>query len=189
MKIQRKTNDKSVVVFLADGFKEIEALAFTDILRRAEIDTKLVSINETKNVIGSHGISINADITVKELDFNSIEAVVLPGGMPGTLNLQSCKTVIDAIEFAVDNKKTIGAICAAPIILGGLGLLDGKEATCYPGFEDRLLGSHILNEKVVKDGIFITSKGAGTVKEFAECFIQHLKNKEIAEKVISAMQY
>lgn len=174
---------------LANGFEEIEALAFTDILRRAEIDTNLVSIYSSKNVTGSHNITITADIIIDEIDYNRIDAIVLPGGMPGTLNLFDSEKVRKVIEFSVKSKKLVGAICAAPLILGRLGYLKGKQAVCYPGFENELIGAEICDSRVVKDDIFITSKGAGTAHDFASCFIKHIKNCEIANKVISSMQY
>lgn len=178
-----------VYVLLANGFEEIEALAFTDILRRAEIDARTVSIYENKEVTGSHGICVLADATLNDVDKASLDAVVLPGGMPGTLNLQSCDRVTSLIDYAVSSKKYIGAICAAPMILGELGLLKGRKATCYPGFEDKLIGAFATGDRVVKDGLFITSKGAGTVGDFAHCFVSVLKNEEVANKVISSMQY
>lgn len=178
-----------VYVFLADGFEEIEALAFTDILRRAEIEVTTVSVNDDKIVTGSHNISVVADATIKEINLNLMDALVLPGGMPGTINLQSNSDVISLINYAVNNDKYIGAICAAPMILGRLGLLKGKKATCYPGFEEHLIDAEYTGGRVVKDGNFITSKGAGTVQDFAHCFVMNLKNKEIADKVISSMQY
>lgn len=178
-----------VYVFLANGFEEIEALAFTDILRRAEIDVNTVSVNDDNAVTGSHGICVLADIAISDVNMDLIEAVVLPGGMPGTLNLQASDNVISVIDYAVSKDKYVGAICAAPMILGQLGLLNGKKATCYPGFEDTLIGAQASGERVVKDGIFITSKGAGTVQDFAHCFIKTLKDEEVADKVISSMQY
>lgn len=178
-----------VYVMLANGFEEIEALAFTDILRRADIDTFLVSTEKSKTVVGSHNIAVTADIVAKEMNYDKLDAIVLPGGMPGTLNLMASEKVEEALQFAVKNSKFIGAICAAPMILGQLGLLNGKNAICYPGYEDKLIGAEIVNERVVKDGIFITSKGAGTAHDFAACFIKCIKNDEIAEKVISSMQY
>lgn len=178
-----------VYVFLANGFEEIEALAFTDILRRAEIKVSTVSINDNNVVTGSHDISVVADETINNVNKKHIDAIILPGGMPGTLNLQACGEIISLIKYAADNNKYIGAICAAPMILGQLGLLEGKKATCYPGFEKYLTGAITTGERVVKDGIFITSKGAGTVQDFAHCFVTILKDEEVADKVISSMQY
>lgn len=178
-----------VYVMLSNGFEEIEALAFTDILRRADIEAVLVSVTDSKTVVGSHNISVTADIMIKEINYDAFDAIVLPGGMPGTLNLMASENVKCAIKFAVENNKLVGAICAAPMVIGQLGLLKGKRAICYPGFEDKLIGAEIVDERVIKDSIFITSKGAGTAHDFAACFIESLKNKEIAENVIFSMQY
>lgn len=178
-----------VYVFLANGFEEIEALVFTDILRRADIEVNTVSVNDDNIVKGSHGISVVADINVTDVITDLIDAVVLPGGIPGTLNLQACDKVNKLIDYAVKNEKFVGAICAAPLILGERELLKNKKATCYPGFEERLIGACATGERVVKDGIFITSKGAGTVQDFAHCFIKIFKGEEVADNVISSMQY
>ena len=178
-----------VYVFLANGFEEIEALGFVDILRRAEIDVQTVSIYNTNEVRGSHNISVLADICIDAIDIKTIDAVVLPGGMPGTLNLQDSDSVNSILDYAVSSKKYVGAICAAPMVLGQLGYLKGRRATCYPGFEDKLIDATVTNEKVVSDDIFITSKGAGTMQDFAHCFVTLLKNKSTADKIISAMQY
>lgn len=178
-----------IYVLLADGFEEIEALAFTDILRRSQIDVMTVSVNGETKVTGSHGITVLADTVISDVDKSILMGVVLPGGMPGTLNLQSSNETADLIKFAYDNKKYLGAICAAPMILGEMGLLNGKRATCYPGFEKHLAGAITTSEKVVCDGLFITSKGAGTASNFAHCFITELKGKKIADEVIESMQY
>lgn len=178
-----------VYVFLANGFEEIEALGFVDILRRAEIAVKTVSINENNAVCGSHGINVIADVLLNQIEKDNLEAVVLPGGMPGTLNLYENLKVREILELAVKNNKYVGAICAAPMILGQLGYLKSKKATCYPGFEDKLIEAETTCERVVKDGIFITSRGAGTVQDFAHCFIATLKDEDTADNIISAMQY
>lgn len=178
-----------VYVLLADGFEEIEALGFIDILRRGEIEVKSVSVNGDITVSGSHNISVNADCTLNDIDLNCLDAVVLPGGMPGTLNLLNNQKVIDIINYSVKNDKYLGAICAAPMILGKLGILNGKVATCYPGFENELSGAVLSDAPVCKDGKIITSRGAGTVHNFAHCFVSALKNEEIADKIISSMQY
>lgn len=178
-----------VYVFLANGFEEIEALAFTDILRRAEIEVKTVSIYTESIVTGSHGIPVMADITLNDISDAEIEAVVLPGGMPGTLNLKDCAKVIELIRYAYDNGKYVGAICAAPMILGEMNLLNGRRATCYPGFEKYLSGAVATGAKVECDNKIITSKGAGTASDFAHCFITELKDEKLADKVIESMYY
>lgn len=178
-----------VYVLLADGFEEIEALGFIDILRRGEIDVKSVSVNKDNLVTGSHNISVNSDCVLSNVDFDCLDAVVLPGGMPGTTNLLNNDKVIDIIKYALKNDKYIGAICAAPMILGKLGILKDKVATCYPGFENELSGAILSDAPVCRDGKVITSRGAGTVHNFAHCFISTLKNEEIADRIISSMQY
>jgi len=178
-----------VYVLLANGFEEIEALAFTDILRRAEIDVRTVSITSDKQVSGSHGITVLSDITISQVNISDLTAVVLPGGMPGTLNLKGSTQVTELLEYAHSNNKYIGAICAAPMVIGEMGILKHKKATCYPGFEKHLIGADVVNEKVVIDGKVITSKGAGTVADFAHGFVTELKDKKTADNIISSMQY
>ena len=177
-----------VYVFLADGFEEIEALAPVDILRRGGIEVKTVGIG-SKTVTGSHNISVLCDLPENEVDFYSIEAVVLPGGMPGTLNLEKSITVNKAIDFACKNGKIIGAICAAPSILGKKGLLSGKNATCFPGFEKYLSGARVLDTPVVRDGEIITSCGAGAALEFGFCLLAALKDEPAADKLRQNMKY
>lgn len=178
-----------VYVLLAEGFEEIEALAFVDILRRANIDIMTVSVNESRYVAGSHKITVVTDEVIADIDKQMLDAVVLPGGMPGTLNLQSAEEVISLIEWAYDNNKYIGAICAAPMVLGELNMLSGKKATCFPGFEKHLKGATVTTDKVAVDGKIITAKGAGAASDFAHAFICELKGKEIADEIITLMQY
>ncbi|MBR6523066.1 MAG: DJ-1/PfpI family protein [Clostridia bacterium] len=174
-----------VYVFLADGFEEIEALAPVDILRRAKIDVKTVSINDTLSVTGAHGITVQADILLKDVSEDS-QMLVLPGGMPGTLNLQKCQPLCDMLKKA---EGFVAAICAAPSVLGGLGLLKGKKATCYPGFEDKLDGAEYVDESVVVSGKVITSKGAGTAHLFGFTLLSLLKEENEAEKLRKTMMY
>ncbi|MEG2429540.1 MAG: DJ-1/PfpI family protein, partial [Oscillospiraceae bacterium] len=138
-----------IYVFLADGFEETEAITTIDYLRRCELDVKTVSIKAPLApvagliVTGSHKIKILADITANDVNLEEIDMIVLPGGMPGTLNLEMSTIVNTAIDYCVKNNKFIGAICAAPSILGHKGLLNGKNATCFTGFEDELLGANV----------------------------------------------
>lgn len=156
-----------IYVFLANGFEEIEAIATIDILRRCDLEVTTVGIG-SKNIKGAHGISILADIEDTLAAPNQmVDAVVLPGGMPGTLNLEKSKVVQGFIDYAVDNNKLICAICAAPSILGHKGLLKGKKAVCFPGFEQQLIDAQLVDMPVVKDGNVITAKGAGCVFDFA----------------------
>lgn len=174
-----------VYVFLADGFEEIEALAPVDILRRGSVDVKTVSVNDTLIVTGAHGITVRADILLKDV-CESAEMLVLPGGMPGTLNLQKCQALCDML------KKTDGyvaAICAAPSVFGGIGLLKGKKATCYPGFEDKLEGAECVSDPVVVSGKTVTSKGAGTAHLFGFTLLSLLKGENVAEQLRKTMMY
>lgn len=167
-----------VYVFLAHGFEETEAIAPIDILRRAELDVKIVGVG-SRVVEGAHHILIGSDIEEKDvvLDDN-LEMIVLPGGMPGTLFLEKSETVQRAIDFCVKNNKKIGAICAAPSILGHKGLLQGKRAVCYQGFEEQLLGAEVLNQPTCVDQNIITGKGAGVAVEFGLTLLQELTSKE-----------
>ncbi len=174
-----------VVVFLANGFEEVEALATVDLLRRAEAEVVTVGI-ENKAVCGAHGIKVVADITDTEFIYdNQIEMVVLPGGMPGTTELEKAICVNQALENAQRDGKWIAAICAAPSILGHKGFLRGKKACCYPGFEEQLIQGNAVSERVVQDDNIITARGAGCVFEFAAKLIEVLKGKEAADKVSS----
>ena len=177
-----------VYVFLADGFEEIEALSPVDILRRGGVDVKTVGIGSDK-ITGSHGITVPCDLSEKEVSLDNIEAIVLPGGMPGTVNLEKSDTVNNAIDFAYQNGKIIGAICAAPSIIGKKGMLSGKNATCFPGFEQYLLDAHILDLPVVSDGNIITSCGAGAALEFGFYLLEALKDKSTASSLRRSMKY
>lgn len=174
-----------VYEFLAEGFEEIEALAPVDILRRAGVEIKTVSVTGKKEVTGSHGITVSADILFDEIA-ESPEMLILPGGMPGTLNLQGFKPLCDMLVAA---DCYIAAICAAPSVFGALGLLKGKKAICYPGFEDKLIGAEIVDAPVVISGRVITSKGAGTAHLFGFALLSLLKNSDEAEKLRKSMMY
>lgn len=177
-----------VYVFLAEGFEEIEALTPVDILRRGKVEVKTVGVGN-KNIISSHGICVTADITSDELsELNNIEAVILPGGMPGTLNLEKNETVINAVKYCFENNKLIGAICAAPSILGHLGILKGKRATAFPGFEKALDGADFYNDYVSHDGMIITARGMGVSVDFALELLSVLKGKETADNVKNSIQ-
>lgn len=156
-----------VYVFLADGFEETEAIVPIDILRRGELDVATVGVTG-QVVTSSHGVPVVCDVLACEiLPDETCEAVILPGGMPGTLNLEKSEKVKEFILWAIENKVVIGAICAAPSILGHMGLLKDKKATCYMGFEEQLYGAETLKEQVVKDGNIITACGAGAAFDFA----------------------
>lgn len=149
-----------IYMFLADGFEEIEALCPLDLMRRASLPVTTVGIGG-RSITGAHGITVSADIADAAYVGDDADMIFLPGGMPGTLNLAASETVTRAIRDAASNGKYIAAICAAPSILGDMGLLNGKKAVCYPGFEDRLTGAEIPDERVVLDGKLLTAKGMG----------------------------
>lgn len=176
-----------VYVFLADGFEEIEALATVDVLRRADLSVCTVGIGKT-DVIGAHNMIVKADIVDSALSLANATAIVLPGGMPGTLNLEASASVQAAIAHAITNKLPIGAICAAPSILGHAHLLNGVRATCYPGFEEDLYGADVSTRAVVTDGLFTTAKGAGVAIDFALELVTRLKGESIAAQIREAMQ-
>lgn len=164
-----------IYVFLANGFEEVEGLATVDILRRFELSVKTVGVGG-KSITGSHGITVLCDLDINEIEPDGkIEAVVLPGGMPGTTNLEKSSKVQAFVDYAYSNKKLLCAICAAPIILGHKGLLRGYEAICFPGFESELTDAIISDKFVYKDGLIITAKGVGSAIEFglkiAEFFV------------------
>ncbi|MBO5321730.1 MAG: DJ-1/PfpI family protein [Clostridia bacterium] len=177
-----------VYLFLADGFEECEALTPLDILRRGGVTVKTVSIGN-EFITGAHGITVKCDILENDILLNEdLEAVILPGGMPGTINLENNQTVRNAVSFAETHGKLICAICAAPKILGGMGLLEGKNATCFPGFEEELKGAVISDKFVVIDSNIITAKGAGVAFEFGFEILAHLKDSETADSLKKQMQ-
>ena len=180
-----------VYMFLAEGFEEIEALCPLDLLRRAGVKVMTVGVGG-KVIRGSHGIEVIADITTYEADAllskNPADMVILPGGMPGTLNLKADECVGRFIDYAAKNDRYLAAICAAPSILGELGLLKGKEATCYPGFEDSLAGATLSDKKVAVDGKFITAKGMGVSLSFGLALVELLVSKEKADELFAAVQ-
>lgn len=178
-----------VYVFLAKGFEELEALAPVDILRRAGVEVKTVGVTG-KRVSGSHGISVNCDITIKEAVLQDFDGIILPGGLPGTTNLEADETVNKFIDFAVENNKIIGAICAAPMILGHKGLLRGKNAVCYTGFEKELDGARILDRPAVRDGNIVTGWGAGGSLDFALAYLEAISDsEELSKKIARSMRY
>ncbi|MBQ9897993.1 MAG: DJ-1/PfpI family protein [Ruminococcus sp.] len=176
-----------IYVFLANGFEETEAVAPIDLLRRS--GKKVVTVGVGDNVIvGSHGLPIVADTIAQEAQLtDELEAIVLPGGMPGTLNLEKSQYVQEAIDFCVRNGKVIGAICAAPSILGHKGLLKGRTAVCYSGFETQLEGANIGDTPVAEDGSFITARGAGAAVDFGLKLVEKLVSKAESAKQRAAI--
>lgn len=178
---------KKAIVFLADGFEEIEAISIIDILRRASIDVTTVSINMVETVTGAHNITVIADTTIDRAIIDEVDAVILPGGMPGALNLENCEPVREILINLYKQGKLLGAICAAPMVLGGLGLLKGKDATCYPGFEEKLIGANITGQATSKSGNVITGKGPGFATEFALALVTEMRGEGVAEEVAAGM--
>lgn len=176
-----------IYVFLADGFEEIEAFAAVDILRRAELDVRTVGI-KSKTIRGAHGIWTECDLADTEPDPLGLEMIVLPGGMPGALNLEKSVEVKAFIDYCIDNSIPIGAICAAPSILGHMGLLNDKTFTCYPGFEGEAPFGHYTGGVCEKDGNIITGKGPGAAIEFALLLVETLKGSKRAELLRASLQ-
>lgn len=180
---------RKVYVFLANGFEEVEGLTVVDLLRRAEIETIMVSIMGTKEIMGAHKIKLEADALFEDVDYSDADMLILPGGMPGTTNLAEHKKLVNLlVKFNQEDRK-LAAICAAPSVLGMNGILKDKKATCYPGFEDKLLGAIATGNNVEKSSNIITSKGMGTAIEFALCIITDLKGSELAKNIAESIQY
>jgi len=178
-----------IYVFLADGFEEIEALTVVDLLRRCDLDVKTVGIGR-EAIRGSHGILVQSDMAdTKCVIDENVDMIVLPGGMPGTLNLEKAAAVQMAIDYCVKNDKYVAAICAAPSILGHKGILEGHKAVCYPGFESQLSGAEVSEEKVCVSGKYITSRGAGTAIDFALKLIEILVSKDRSEMLAASIIY
>ncbi len=178
-----------IYVFLADGFEEIEALAPADFLRRAGINT--VTVGVTGDVVrGAHNIEVKVDIPLKDVVLSDdLDGIILPGGMPGAENLDNCPEVQNAIDFCAQSGKIISAICAAPFILGKKGLLNGKRATCFPGFEEFLEGATVTGDGVVRDGNIITAKGAGVAWEFGAEIAAMIVGEEKSKAILGAIQW
>lgn len=179
---------KKIGIFLADGFEEIEGLTVVDILRRAGMEAEMISIMGRKEICGSHKIAVQADALYEDVDFKELDGVVLPGGMPGTLNLGAHAGVNETIKSFAADGKLVAAVCAAPSVLGQAGLLQGKQAACYPGYEDKLTGAEVIYEEVAEAGNIITSRGMGTTIAFALRITAYLagedKAKELAKKIV-----
>lgn len=177
---------KVAKIFTADGLEEAEALVPFDILRRGGVDVKLVSISDSLTIKGSHGVSFQAEEFISA-QMSSADLLMLPGGMPGTLNLGACEVLRNVIAKAAADGKIVAAICAAPSVLGQMGLLNGRKATCYPGFESKLTGASCKGERVVKDGNIITGVGPGASFEFGLTLLAELMGKSAADEVKAQM--
>ena len=174
-------------MFLAEGFEETEAIGSLDVIRRAGIEIKTVGVSG-KEVCGSHGVGVVADIEMSEVSFEDMQGVILPGGMPGTTNLQNDEKVKKAILYCAENNLLIAAICAAPMVLGGLGLLKGKNAVCYPGYEKYLDGAKVCADGAVTDGNIVTGKGAGASLLFGAKIVDFFMPAK-GEEILAQMQH
>lgn len=181
--------NKPVYIFLANGFEDIEAIATIDICRRAGIDIKTVSITGSLNVETAHGIKLQADMTFEEGDFSNAAMLVLPGALPGSQYLNDHEGLREVILQHHSNGTYLAAICAAPMVYGNLGLLNGKRATCYPGFEKFLTGATYTAAKVECDGQFITGKGPGATFDFAYTIVELFCGADTAEALREGMMY
>lgn len=175
-----------VAVYFATGYEEIEALSVVDILRRGKVEVLMVGVND-QTVIGAHNISINMDTTLDQMSHDDIDMMILPGGGLGTRNLAASKALASQLKAFKEQGKWLAAICAAPSVLGELGLLEGEKATCYPGFEEKLLGSLYENERVVVSNRIITGVGPGASLEFGYKVLEIIQGKEAADEVKKGM--
>ncbi len=177
-------------VFLADGFEEIEALAPIDVMRRAGLSVTTVSVTDSLTVTGAHGIPVVADTLFAQCDYADAALLFLPGGLPGATNLQAHTGLCQLLTAKASQPDVIiSAICAAPLVLGGLGLLQGKQATCYPGFEDTMQGAHYTAAKVTVDGHIFTACGPGAAWELGFTFVEHFCGADKADALRSGMQF
>lgn len=178
-----------VLIFMAEGHEEIEALTVVDLLRRAGIEIDMVSVTGDLKVSGSHGITTICDKLIVDADFAEADMLVLPGGMPGTLNLEKCEPLMKQVYSFHEAGKNIAAICAAPTVFGRAGLLKGKKATCYPGMSGDLFEANISTDEVCHDGNVITSRGLGTAIPFALEIIKTFQGAEAADKIATSVVY
>ena len=178
-----------VAVFFGTGYEEIEALTVVDILRRADVETTMVSVTEERSVTGSHSVSVAMDALLLEVDFNSLDVIVLPGGMPGTKNLEACEALMKQVDAFMAQGKIVAAICAAPSILGHRGYLKGRKACSFPNFESHLEGAEVMDQPAVIDGNIVTGRGMGAAVPFALAILEMLQGKEAAEKMAENIMY
>lgn len=176
-----------VYVHFATGFEEIEAITIVDVLRRAEIDVKMISVNGELEVVGSHNIRVKTDALFDNTDYSLASMIVLPGGLPGAHNLFKHKGLCAKIIEFKASQKWLAAVCAAPYVLGELGVLENELAVCYPGFEKQLKGAYIAYEPAIISGKIITGRGAGPSLKFALKIVEALKDKETADLLAAKM--
>lgn len=176
-------------IYLGKGFEEIEALTVIDILRRAGIEIDMVSISNDVEVTGSHGITVRADKKMKKTKIDEYNMIIFPGGLPGTTNLGNCNELMQAVVKFVNEGKWVAAICAAPSLFGKLGILQGKKACAYPGYEEELKGAQVEYNQVSVDGKIITSRGMGCSIPFALKIVECLVSKELSDKLKEKIIY
>lgn len=175
-----------IYLFLAEGFEEIEAVTVVDILRRADIKVQTAGVGG-KMITGAHGITLEADTTIENIELYKAKGIVLPGGMPGTKNLENSMAVQNAIDHCESNGKLIGAICAAPMILGHRGMLKGRKATIFKGMQEHLVGAEYINKTAVSDGKIITGNGPMAAIDFSLALVGALAGEDKADIVRNSM--
>ncbi len=178
---------RKIAVHLANGFEEIEAVSIIDVLRRADIEVSVVSVAGKLEVTGAHQLKIMADILFELVDYDDIYMIVLPGGMPGASNLDAHKGLREMILKFNDANKQLAAICAAPMVYGNLGILKGKQAVCFPGFEHYLTGAELLSKPVVESGNVLTANGPASAIQFALKIVEKTVSKEKSESIARQM--
>lgn len=178
-----------VYLFLADGFEEVEALIPVDVLRRGGVDVRTVSVNGSIEVTGAHGVTMAADLIFEAADLSDATLLVLPGGLPGSTNLNDHEPLKDALLAHNDKGGMLAAICAAPMVLGGLGILKGRRATCYPGFETYMTGAEYTHELCTVDGNITTGEGPAAAFPFAYTLLAQLAGEGVATQVAEGMRY
>jgi len=177
----------TILVHLATGFEETEAVTIIDVLRRANLNLFTVSVTGALRVTGAHNITIEADLLYDEADYSHAAMIVLPGGMPGTTNLMNHAGLTGQLKKFNGEQRYIAAICAAPMILGTLGFLKGRKAVCYPGFESKLTGATVLYNPFVVDEHLITGRGVGTALDFSLGIVHLLKGEKLASELRTAL--
>lgn len=178
-----------VCVFLADGVEEVEALTVVDIVRRGGATLTTVSITGNYNVTSSHKVTFAADELLEELDFSEVDMIVLPGGMPGTKNLEACEALMQQVDAFHQAGKYLSAICAAPTVLGHRGILKGRKACCFPDMEDQLTGADVVYDRVAVSDHIITSRGMGTAIEFGLAILARMKGQQCADEIRKKIVY
>ncbi len=178
-----------IYFFLATGFEDVEALAPLDIMRRAGLPCTTVSISDEHTVVSAHGVPMVADAVLSDVDFSDAQLLFLPGGLPGATNLDACQPLGEILLRHFQSGRAIAAICAAPLVLGHLGILQGKRATCYPGFEGELEGATYTASLVERDGLLFTGKGPGAAFALGYALVEEFASPAVAEQLREGMMY